>query len=302
VQGECFINTFYPNGTMAIYDTPLNYTLSFSCDHEIESTYALRLTLPDEFHLWDTTRCVVGDVETGEEITPNYSCTANSDDMTIVIEDYVDSTLAGNTDFEISISSIRNPGTFDIDATLGIESLSSANAVGAVDLGQKDLKDTMSFVNTTIDAFTVVAESTAVGNFPTSYTFTVQPRGEIDKDSYLIVKFPNEIIIHDSDKLEKSCGTPLVDFTNYRVACRVTGQEVKITKGFDYAGTTNMTDISDGSIAPPIIEFTIPYLRNPRTSVDATGAFNVTIYNNANEITYLWNSTDSPTVSMSGAS
>lgn len=164
---------------MAIYGTPLNYTLSFSCDHDIEPTYALRLTLPSEFHLWDTTRCIVGDVETGEEITASYRCTASSSAMTIVLERYLDSTLAANTDFEISLSAIRNPGEFEIDASVGIESLSTADAAGAVDLGQKELKGTMTFVKTTIDVFTVTPESTAVGNFPTSYAFELGPRGEV---------------------------------------------------------------------------------------------------------------------------
>jgi len=71
---------------------------------------------------------------------------------------------------------------------------------------------------------------------------------------------------------------------------------VTVLRGFESGPT-------DGN--PPSLEFSIPYLRNPR-SVSTSGTFNVTIFDYTGEILYFFNETlaneTAPTVSMVGYS
>jgi hypothetical protein len=73
----------------------------------------------------------------------------------------------------------------------------------------------------------------------------------------------------------------------------VTGNKITIDRGFQYKGTKNMTEeynLKTNRMIPPMVEFTLPSFRNPRTK-EPTGPFNVTVYDADHEILYVWNST-----------
>lgn len=95
---------FYPtDGNYMIYGVPSSYTIVVSCEHAIETDYGIRLTLPEDWYVVETSNCAVG----GH--SGLYTCTAVKDSRTITVTNFLSSTWSANTDLTLTVGSIRNP-------------------------------------------------------------------------------------------------------------------------------------------------------------------------------------------------
>ena len=71
--------------------------------------------------------------------------------------------------------------------------------------------------------------------------------------------------------------------------------------GFKYFPTTNFSDPDiDNQYDPPEFYFELPQFINPRETTPSD-PWNITIYNADKDAVYIWNTTNAPTVRMSGA-
>ena len=156
-----------------------------------------------------------------------------------------------------------------------------------------------------VEKFEVTPLDLGVGMFPVTYRFRVTPGGEVPAGSYFEIELPDEIRINDESAIEKSCGgvyrDTLLAFT-HEIDCKIQGDTIiKIEDGFKYFATANFSDPAiDNDYDPPEFWFDLPQFINPRETTD-TNPFNITIYNADKEKIYVWNTTDEPTVKMSGA-
>ena len=118
-----------------------------SCEHVLETNYGIRLTLPSDFYVIETSTCAMG----GQNAL--YSCSTSNSDGTITVMNFLSSALEENEAFSFTIDSIRNPTTFGNSYTIQVESLSDTG--GAVDVGSYTVGDTL-IVKGSINTFTIV--------------------------------------------------------------------------------------------------------------------------------------------------
>jgi hypothetical protein len=60
-QGKCTIDEFYPtDGNYMIYGLAANWTVSMKCEHFIGTNYGIRITLPEDFYVIETSTCRIG--------------------------------------------------------------------------------------------------------------------------------------------------------------------------------------------------------------------------------------------------
>jgi len=156
------------------------------------------------------------------------------------------------------------------------------------------------FNGTYMKYFGVEASDLTAGASPVSYNFEVTPLHRVAQSSYLQIALPDEITVSDSNRLNRGCGFEDIEgFSSSSVYCYY----VSSTHSVNVLGGFNAGDSSGN---PPTLEFTIPYLKNPR-SVTTTGYFNVTIYDYSDELLYYFNETlanmsTAPNVTMTGFS
>lgn len=173
VPGSCKVLAVLPNDTYAIYATPSNYTVTVECDHEIFTTYGMRLTFPSDYYVWPNGGCTVGAFNgTLEgEVSAIYGCVANNETNTIEITAYSEIYIPELTEFTFTVDSIRNPGTWEVEGDIFFENLS--NSGNAIDSGywhhNKDEYDAFNY--TTIDYFTVTSDDYRAGHYEATYTF-----------------------------------------------------------------------------------------------------------------------------------
>jgi len=94
------------------------------------------------------------------------------------------------------------------------------------------------------------------------------------------------------------CSINISGFTTNRINCKVSGNKITIVQGFTFLATTAMTDAD--TMVPPIIQFTIPALVNPRTS-GITAAFGLQIFSELNKEIYTWDPKKAVTVNAGSA-
>jgi len=153
-----------------------------SCEHALNTNYGIRLTIPSDFYVIETSTCAMG----GQNAL--YSCSTSNSDGTITVMNFLSSALEEDESFTFTIDSIRNPTTFGNSYSVQVESLSETD--GAVDVGTFTIVDTL-IVKGSINSFTIVPQDYGVGQYPTFYDFTVQPSGEMYEDSYLVLTLPD---------------------------------------------------------------------------------------------------------------
>eukprot|EP00347_Sterkiella_histriomuscorum_P004371 403360712 len=141
----------------------------------------------------------------------------------------------------------------------------------------------------TISTFSITPISYMAGQKSVNYTFSVKPAGWISLGAYLQITLASDISLYNIEAIEFNCGGTLTGFSSSRVYCSVRDDsKILIQKGFQ---------ASKSSSDPPTLQFTIPYLNNPR-SLAPSKVFGVRIYDSQNRMIYLWESTTSPTVQM----
>jgi hypothetical protein len=59
-QGECTIEEFYPtDDNYMIYGVAESWTITMYCEHAFDSTYGIRITLPTDWYIIETSTCVM---------------------------------------------------------------------------------------------------------------------------------------------------------------------------------------------------------------------------------------------------
>jgi hypothetical protein len=71
-----------------IYGVAQNWTTTLSCQHAIDTTSGIRITLPSDFYVISTSNCVMGGQNT------KYSCGLNNGEGTITVMNFLKSNLA----------------------------------------------------------------------------------------------------------------------------------------------------------------------------------------------------------------
>lgn len=133
-QGECIITNFYPtDGNYMIYGVAESWTVTMSCAHAIGTAYSIRMTLPSDWYVIETSSCEMG------EQNSIFDCTAVNDDGTITVDEFLDEELDEEESFTFTIDSIRNPTTTGSSYSISFEILSETG--GVVDLGSFDFAD-----------------------------------------------------------------------------------------------------------------------------------------------------------------
>lgn len=114
----------YPtDGNDMIYGIPENYTVNVTCNNEIAIDYKLYLQFSEEWYIIENFRCIVG------TNVSDYSCYSNNLDQDILIEDFTDDVLPALEQFSFTIEAIRNPGVFDTEHTVTIQTLTSLDKI-----------------------------------------------------------------------------------------------------------------------------------------------------------------------------
>lgn len=162
-QGECIIEEFYPtDGNYMIYGVAESWTVTMNCEHAFDETYGVRLTLPDDWYVIETSNCEV----TGQSST--YDCESSNDDGTITITNFFEEATEEKESFTFTVGSIRNPSVMEMEYSIGFEVISESG--GVVDLGSYTFDDNL-VVKGEIWKFTVTPLEFGVGQFPVFYKF-----------------------------------------------------------------------------------------------------------------------------------
>ena len=221
-----------------------------SCNHDLETTYGIRLVFPDSFIVMDVRSCSF----TGYE--SRYQCLTIPDENTIEITDFLAEDITADTLIEFTIDSVISPGNFDATEDISILTFDSNGA--QIDAGTVYL-EARYLTEGNITDFRVSTQSVTVGDYPVTYDFVVTPNGEMTYQSTLKIVLPDQITILDRNDFETSCGENLYGFTNEDgISCAVSNdlKEITIRDGFLYEASANFTD-DDGLYFPPELLFSL---------------------------------------------
>jgi hypothetical protein len=91
VQGTCSITNFAPtDGNYKIYGLASSWTATLSCEHVLATNYGVRITLPTDFYVIETSKCAVG----GQNAL--YTCSTSNSAGTITIMNFLSTQLEEN--------------------------------------------------------------------------------------------------------------------------------------------------------------------------------------------------------------
>ena len=141
-----------------------------SCNHDLETTYGIRLVFPDSFIVMDVRSCSF----TGYE--SRYQCLTIPDENTIEITDFLAEDITADTLIEFTIDSVISPGNFDATEDISILTFDSNGA--QIDAGTVYL-EARYLTEGNITDFRVSTQSVTVGDYPVTYDFVVTPNGEM---------------------------------------------------------------------------------------------------------------------------
>jgi hypothetical protein len=271
-----------------IYSTEGTYTFTFTPLHAMETTHVLVITLPEELQVQQNSACIMYDVDSTE-----YACGADATANTITLINFLIADAIAGDEISFSIDSIKNPVDFITPGLTTFKITSSEG--GEIDDGEFDSWEdgTDLYIGSYISSFTVSAGSYVAGRTPVTYQFTIVPYTKVAAGAIIIIDVPTELEISSSQKLSGSCPkSSFSGFTYGSINCQYNKgkSQIKVTNGFKKADS--VTD-------PPTIVFEITQFKNPR-SLAPIGMFNVSMYNEDMRSLFVFNSSDGPTLLMTG--
>jgi hypothetical protein len=132
--------------------------------------------------------------------------------------------------FEFSFDNVLNPAQLEVEYEITVEVLSEIG--GVTDLGTFIFDDRLMTYGDIVQ-FTVSPTDYGVGQYPVPYNFTVQPGGDIKKDSYLVLELPDQVQLYNSRDIERKCTYNISGFNSTRLNCDVSGSSlITIKTGF----------------------------------------------------------------------
>ena len=271
-----------------IYSTDGTYTFTFTPQHALLKTYTVVITIPNELEVQQNSACIMYGVD-----NEDYSCGADATANTLTLINFLSADKTEGDVITFSVDSIRNPADY-ITPGLTLFKISTADG-GDVDEGDwnswQDGEDM--FTYSYITDFKVKAESYVAGDTPVTYKFTVTPYTKVAKGAILVLEIPPELEIESSQQLTRACpSSDFSGFTHTAINCQYNKgkSQITVTNGFKKANSVE---------SPPTLVFEVSQFKNPR-SLAPISMFNVTIYNENMKPLFYFNSSDGPTVVMTG--
>ena len=133
------------------------------------------------------------------------ACNADGAFNQIMISNLVPVEVPGGTNIAFEVNAFTNPGDyipFLGDAKFTLESSSS----GKIDEGSYTFKSWL-FTKSYIKTFNVRADDLTNGNYPVSYTFSLEPSSRVVAGAYIQIQFPSEITPSNVNNLITFCLT-----------------------------------------------------------------------------------------------